>query len=89
LYDQPTQFDLHTVDVRWTNLCNFACVYCGPEFSSKWESDLEFPIVRPGVDRKEKFKNYIFEHAAQLKHVYLAGGEPLLMKRKFGIFTIT
>lgn len=80
LYDQPTQFDLHTVDVRWTNLCNFACVYCGPEFSSKWESDLEFPIIRPGDDRKEKFKNYIFEHAAQLKHVYLAGGEPLLIK---------
>jgi sulfatase maturation enzyme AslB (radical SAM superfamily) len=80
LYSQPTQFDLHTVDVRWTNLCNFACVYCGPEFSSKWESELEFPIARPDDDKKEKFKNYIFEHAAQLKHVYLAGGEPLLMK---------
>ena len=27
-------FDLQTIDVRWTNLCNFACVYCGPDFSS-------------------------------------------------------
>jgi sulfatase maturation enzyme AslB (radical SAM superfamily) len=26
------------------------------------------------------FKNYIYDHAGQLKHVYLAGGEPLLMK---------
>lgn len=80
LYSQPTEFDLHTVDVRWTNLCNFSCVYCGPEFSSKWESELGTVIARPDDEKKEKFKNYIFEHAAQLKHVYLAGGEPLLMK---------
>ena len=26
------------------------------------------------------FKNYIYDHAGKLKHVYLAGGEPLLMK---------
>jgi sulfatase maturation enzyme AslB (radical SAM superfamily) len=80
LYSKPTQFDLQTVDVRWTNLCNFACVYCSPEFSSKWESELEFSIAKPSDDKKEKLKNYIFENASQLKHVYLAGGEPLLMK---------
>ena len=28
----------------------------------------------------QDFKNYIYDHAGQLKHVYLAGGEPLLMK---------
>ena len=27
---QVGNFDLQTVYVRWTNLCNFACVYCGP-----------------------------------------------------------
>jgi MoaA/NifB/PqqE/SkfB family radical SAM enzyme len=75
-----TNFDLHTVDVRWTNLCNFACVYCGPEFSSKWASERGVMTLTPEDQQVEKFKQYIFEHAAQLKHVYLAGGEPLLMK---------
>lgn len=79
LYD-TTDFNLHTVDVRWTNLCNFACVYCGPEFSSKWASESGATIITPIDDQIKKFKQYIFEHAPQLKHVYLAGGEPLLMK---------
>jgi MoaA/NifB/PqqE/SkfB family radical SAM enzyme len=79
-YTQPTTFNLHTVDVRWSNLCNFSCVYCGPEFSSKWAAELNINIKTPEDTRLEEFKNYVFNHAAQLKHVYLAGGEPLLMK---------
>lgn len=79
LYD-TTDFELHTVDVRWTNLCNFACVYCGPEFSSKWASERGVTMMTPVNHQVAKFKQYIFERAPQLKHVYLAGGEPLLMK---------
>ena len=79
LYD-TANFALHTVDVRWSNLCNFACVYCIPEFSSKWASELSITINTPEDQKRQSFKEYIFEHAAQLKHVYLAGGEPLLMK---------
>lgn len=79
-YKEPVTFDLHTVDVRWSNLCNFSCVYCGPEFSSKWSDELGVTINTPADHNKEQFKNYIFKHAAQLKHVYMAGGEPLLMK---------
>ena len=79
LYD-TMNFALHTVDIRWSNLCNFACVYCGPEFSSKWASERGVTILTPKDQQVEKFKQYIFQHAGQLKHVYLAGGEPLLMK---------
>jgi MoaA/NifB/PqqE/SkfB family radical SAM enzyme len=79
LYD-TTNFALHTVDLRWSNLCNFACVYCSPEFSSKWASERRVQITTPEDHKVEKFKQYIFERASQLKHVYLAGGEPLLMK---------
>jgi uncharacterized Fe-S cluster-containing radical SAM superfamily protein len=79
LYD-TTNFALHTVDIRWSNLCNFACVYCGPEFSSKWASEQNIVINTPEDVKQQKFKQYIFDRAAQLKHVYLAGGEPLLMK---------
>lgn len=73
-------FDLQTVDVRWTNLCNFSCVYCGPDFSSKWAAELDKYLDTPTSIQKQQFKNYIFENAHKLKHVYLAGGEPLLMK---------
>jgi len=77
---QTGNFDLQTVDVRWTNLCNFSCVYCGPGFSSKWAAELDKYLDTPTSIQKQQFKNYIFENAHKLKHVYLAGGEPLLMK---------
>lgn len=73
-------FELSTIDVRWTNVCNFACVYCGPEFSSKWSEELKINRQMPTEQQVADFKNYIYDHAGQLKHVYLAGGEPLLMK---------
>jgi MoaA/NifB/PqqE/SkfB family radical SAM enzyme len=72
--------DLKAIDVRWTNLCNFACVYCGSTFSSRWAKELGKQHDQPSVEQLEQFKNYIFDHASKLKHVYLAGGEPLLMK---------
>ena len=77
---QVGNFDLQTVDVRWTNLCNFACVYCSPEFSSRWSEELKIRHDVPDQQQLTDFKNYIYDHAGQLRHVYLAGGEPLLMK---------
>ena len=77
---QPNNFDLQTIDVRWTNLCNFSCVYCGPEFSSKWADELNVRIETPSDEQSADFREYIYRHAKNLKHVYLAGGEPLLMK---------
>ena len=73
-------FDLQTIDVRWTNLCNFACVYCSADFSSKWANELNVQIETPFDNQLANFKEYIYKHAKQLKHVYLAGGEPLLIK---------
>jgi sulfatase maturation enzyme AslB (radical SAM superfamily) len=73
-------FDLHTIDVRWSNTCNFACVYCSPEFSSKWAGELGTVQSAPTEEQRNQFKEYILTRAANLKHVYMAGGEPLLMK---------
>jgi MoaA/NifB/PqqE/SkfB family radical SAM enzyme len=85
---QLGQHDLHTMDVRWTNLCNFACVYCGPQFSSRWADELNTSIVRPNPAQVEAFKTYIFDHAANLRHVYMAGGEPLLMKENLELLAL-
>jgi uncharacterized Fe-S cluster-containing radical SAM superfamily protein len=82
---QANQFDLATIDVRWTNLCNLACVYCGPEFSSRWANELSIQTAQPTSQQQQAFKQYIFDHVSQLKHVYLAGGEPLLMKENLDL----
>ena len=80
IYDNPDKFELRVLDLRWRNTCNQACVYCGPDLSSKWAQELN--DYRWSVEDSilEKNKQYIFDQLAQVKHVYLAGGEPLLMK---------
>lgn len=78
---QYNSHDLRAVDIRWTNLCNFACVYCTPDFSSKWASELKKFSSKPNNTQLQDFKDYIFSHAHQLKHVYMAGGEPLQMRK--------
>lgn len=85
---QLDQHDLHTIDVRWTNLCNFACVYCSSEFSSRWANELDKPVVSPNLEQLARFKQYIFDHAPTLKHVYMAGGEPLLMKENLELLEL-
>jgi sulfatase maturation enzyme AslB (radical SAM superfamily) len=84
---RSNNFDLQTIDVRWTNLCNFACVYCSSEFSSKWANELNIQTQKPSEVQLANFKEYIFKHAKQLKHVYLAGGEPLLMKENLELLS--
>lgn len=81
----PNNFDLQTIDVRWTNLCNLSCVYCTPEFSSRWAEELKVTTPVPTNSQREQFKEYIYKHAKHLKHVYLAGGEPLLMKENLDL----
>lgn len=85
---QVDSHDLHTIDVRWTNLCNFSCVYCGPEFSSRWAEEMGRTPARPSPQQLADFKQYIFAHAEDLKHVYLAGGEPLLMKENLELLEL-
>jgi MoaA/NifB/PqqE/SkfB family radical SAM enzyme len=80
--------ELHTIDVRWSNVCNFACTYCGPKFSSKWAEELRVVQDTPTDAQRAEFKEYIFKHAPNLKHVYLAGGEPLLMKENLELLDL-
>lgn len=79
LYDKKENFTLKHVDLRWTNSCNQACVYCGPEYSSKWAHELNHPVRSDKVARQD-VKNFVFENIENLENVYMAGGEPMLMK---------
>lgn len=85
---QQNNFNLRTIDIRWSNLCNSACVYCSPQFSSKWASELKTHQETPNEIQFKGFKEFIFKHAAQLKHVYLAGGEPLLIKENMELLKL-
>jgi len=82
-YDDVTRFDLRKIDIRWSNSCNFACVYCGPLYSNKWAKEIDAPIkILDSQDEKLiEVKNYILENIEQIEHAYFAGGEPLLMKQ--------
>ena len=67
-------------DARWDNTCNSACVYCGPEISSKWASILNSHGQKPNKDSKDKIKAFFSDKSDRLKTVAMVGGEPLLMK---------
>jgi MoaA/NifB/PqqE/SkfB family radical SAM enzyme len=88
VYDNPTNFDLHTIDIRWGNVCNFACVYCSPDYSSKWATELKIVVEQPASARVQELKDLVIQHADKLKHVYLAGGEPLLMKENLELLEL-
>jgi len=80
-YQDINNFSLKYYDSRVSNTCNFACVYCGPVFSSTWAAELnQQHDIR--IDKKEKtdVKSYLIDNVQYLEQVYLAGGEPLMMK---------
>jgi len=87
LLDNADNFDLKHVDLRWTNSCNQACVYCGPEYSSKWAQELNEP-VKSNKQARQKVKDFVFENVEQLQNIYLAGGEPMLMKENQEFLTL-
>ena len=78
LLDNKNNFDLSHVDLRWTNHCNQACVYCYPEYSSKWATELG-KTIKSNKQAKDQVKKYVFKNIKKLKNIYLAGGEPMLM----------
>lgn len=88
LYDDPNNFNLHTIDIRWSNVCNHACVYCSSEYSSKWATELKIITEEPSAERIAELKQFVFDNAQKLKHVYMAGGEPLLMKENLELLEI-
>jgi MoaA/NifB/PqqE/SkfB family radical SAM enzyme len=87
-YKSIDTFNLSTIDIRWSNICNFACVYCGAENSSKWATELGIKFDEVPRHRVQELKDFVFQNAHQLKHVYMAGGEPLLMKENLELLEI-
>lgn len=88
IYNDPSNFDLKVLDLRWRNTCNLACVYCGPDLSSKWASELNVQSYRIDETVLAQNKQYILDNLDNVNHVYLAGGEPLLIKENLELLNL-
>lgn len=75
------QYSEQIIKLYTTNLCNSACITCGPELSTHWKSIKSIPIkvnsVSDNVLEKIDFKN--------LKSLSFLGGEPLYDKNIYRI----
>jgi sulfatase maturation enzyme AslB (radical SAM superfamily) len=77
-------------DIRFTNLCNFRCRMCGPQFSSNWVKeynamyggDLKIEYTR---GNKQLNWEMIEPYIDNLHKIYWAGGEPLMMEEHWRI----
>jgi len=77
--DNKDNFVLKHIDLRWTNSCNQACTYCSPYYSSKWATELGVKIPK-NKQSTARLKDFVYKNISTLENVYLAGGEPLLMR---------
>lgn len=78
-FDNIDNFQIHYADLRFRNTCNYACIYCGPNLSSLWASELQ-SINKSDTILHTKLVDYFKENYNTLTEIYLAGGEPLLIK---------
>ena len=79
-------------DIRFSNLCNLSCRYCGSMFSSNWYDDQKALWGDPGHDKvtyagKSKTDAYdqLLNYLPMVEQVYFAGGEPLIMEEHYKI----
>lgn len=87
IFDSVERFEPNVLDLRWRNTCNNACAYCAPDLSSYWASLMDDDRWTINEDNLTESKNYIFDQLKSVKHVYLAGGEPLLMKDNYELLS--
>lgn len=81
------EMNLHYFDVRWSNICNFKCRSCSSTYSSSWakEDGKEDVFIFAGGKNNDDLYEQFKPHLQNMKEVYFAGGEPLLMDKHYEI----
>jgi radical SAM protein with 4Fe4S-binding SPASM domain len=83
-------------DIRYNNLCNFACRSCGPYASTSWyqihndlhpDTKLSSAFLAAG-DRKDLIFDQICENIDHVEKIYFAGGEPLIIENFYRILEL-
>ena len=79
-------------DIRFSNLCNLSCRYCGSMFSSNWYDDQvalfgepNHPKVTYAGRSKTDAYDQLLNYLPMVEQVYFAGGEPLIMEEHYKI----
>ena len=68
------------IDARWNRTCNFSCVYCNENLSSKWAAIKNEKFTEPPTKAYyEDVCDFLKEHSAHIREVAMVGGEPLLL----------
>lgn len=84
------EFKLRFIDIRFSNICNFACRTCGAECSSMWaaeenrEGKKDF-IVLHADDHKGNLLKEVLNQVPNADMIYFAGGEPLITEEHYSI----
>ena len=81
------------MDIRFSNICNFKCRSCGPEFSSLWYDDaisqVRYSADNPKILRIRNSLDDLWQDMEQwidtVEQIYFAGGEPLIMDEHYKI----
>lgn len=77
---QDTNAVLTALEWNCENLCNLACITCGPVFSSRWSTEIKkYPwtdINGHQVSDQNRFFNNL--DLSEVRRVYFNGGEPLM-----------
>lgn len=84
-----------SLDIRFSNVCNFRCRTCWHESSSRWHADaLELgyevgpvALICNGLD-VDRFVARLESTLPTLEEVYFAGGEPLLMDEHYRLLEL-
>lgn len=91
--DGEIKLNLEYAELRLGNLCNLKCRTCNPNSSSKWASDYEAMQSKLDFVRKysigenfqwaekEEFWNNFLANSANLKMLFINGGEPTLIRQ--------
>jgi radical SAM protein with 4Fe4S-binding SPASM domain len=87
LYKDEHQFELQQMDLRWRNTCNFACVYCDSMFSSVW-AQFEGKKDKMSNRAMQETFDFVKKNIKNLKTIYMAGGEPFLIKENLRIIDL-
>jgi len=88
-------FEMIYLDFRFSNLCNFKCRSCRPEWSSTWAKEAKSNQNHPYRDwdgyiprhnlTEEQFIDKFRNTLKTVKRIYFAGGEPLAAKEHYWI----
>lgn len=87
--------DLRYWDFRFSNLCNYKCRTCGPEYSSSWIPDAKalgwmdakrnHKVIEIGSVDESTNVDFLEKYVSIVEKIYFAGGEPLLMDEHWQI----